>query len=259
MKRKIRHISASGVIYKESNPREIFVEFRGTGYPVPAFQNSTCCLGGNWIGSDAAQDQQPLDTFLREIEAELSFEKPVQAQSELVQLGILDAVSHYRVKPCTKEPTSEDEGKLAALKAAIAKHVYYFGDTIQHIPEIVFARADPKNTRRGMVYLNVFFEVPLPTADWQALVELQEKFGNLSNESTTVITTVQKLLTDRQPCAWSYDYILKRFFMERGAFEARGMRLVPDIEVAWRLRGNHSYAKYLEHFDIEFHPLKQGL
>lgn len=254
MLREIGHISASGVIYPASDPRTIFVEFRGGRYPVRAFQNSLNCLGGNWIGDDAKNDHSPRDTFLREIGAELSFEKTPQSRDELVALNLLEQGASYRATACIKCPAKDDREKLAMVKAAIVQYARHFGDNIQRISRSVFDRADPDNTRPDMTYLNSFFAVPLPVVEWQMLAELQAAFGNLSNESTSIITTVGEVVERKRLCAWSYDRILQTFWGEHHISEARNMPLVPGIEIEWLIDGNHAYEDYLKRFASVRHP-----
>lgn len=242
------------VFYQASSPGNIFVEVKDGGYPVAVFRNHICCIGGNWIGEDAKSDLGPRDTLIREIGAELSFEKPVQDTLESHLLGDVATVVNYVAVPCAKEPTDSDRAQLQELKLLVSTAAVHVGDNICSIGKEVFDRADPGNTKGDHVGMNSFFAVPLSDRRWRTLVGLQDVFGNLSNESLTHVTSLGQIVAKQERFSWGYDQIVQNFFLTQGLQKAREMSLVPGVTVEFLGASPGTYEEYLQRYDIARHP-----
>ncbi len=252
-KPSVGNISAAGIIYKESDPSQIFVETKDSGYPVKVFRNCICLIGGNYIGDGAKSDQNPCDTFLRESDEELSFEKKLITQEEYEKIGIFGGKA-YHAAACKKEPATYDVFDLCDLKAAIRERARHFVDSIQHVPKSVFASADQTSKRDDLTGLNSCWAVPLDDDTWETLFDLQDNFGNLSNESISFLTSLNEILTSNIRCSWGYDRILQKFFLEHGLAEAENMAMVPGVEVKFLGEAMPSYGHYFQKFRVANHP-----
>lgn len=251
---KVNNISASGIIYKKSDPRQVFVETKDGGYPIKVFRNCVCLIGGNLIGEQSKSDRGPRDTFVREVGEELSFEKPLMSTEELGKLGVAAGDRSYRAAACKHEPTKTDIAALQELKSAISENAVHFADNIQYVPKRVLDSADPENKRGDVKGLNSCWTVPLDDRMWEILVGLQNSFGNLSNESISLVTSLEEIITNGIKCSWGYDQHLQRFFLEQGIAEAKNMELFPGPEVTWLGANLASYGHYFRAFTVAKHP-----
>jgi hypothetical protein len=250
---KVNNVSGSGILYPTSDPSEIFITAKDGGYPIDAFRNHLCASGGNWIGESARGDTSPRETFVREFHEEFSFDKPMQSAEEAIAVGIATEAVSYRSIPCIKDPSEQDIRDLQQIKLLVSRKAYHVADNIQRVPRIVFDRADAANQRGDMVSLNSFYAVPLEDDEWETLERLQREFGNLSNESISLVTTLSEIVERRTPFSWGYDQIVREFFLLHGFVEANEMYLVPDITVE-RIDPVGTYADILTRFEVARRP-----
>ncbi|MEK9173238.1 MAG: hypothetical protein AAB594_01535 [Patescibacteria group bacterium] len=253
-KPRINNISAVAIIFRKSDPSQVFIEMKDDGYPMAAFRRQLCFIGGNWIGENARSDTNPLMTARREIEEELSFDHAVRSSEELALLGMVSEVIYDEAARSTREVTDEDRQLLERLKGEIREGLTPFGDFILTVERKVLDRADPKNSRDGFSGLCSYYLSPISEESWGHLSSLQQTFGNLSNESVTLITSLGKIIETGTKTAFGHDQILQRFFLSRGLSEAENLPLVEGI-ASQSVGGPLSlYSEYLEQYDILKRP-----
>ena len=252
----ITNISAVGLIHRESDPSRIYIDFKDDGLPVKAFRRTLCPVGGNWIGEGAKADADPLATFRRELLEELSFEKVERSSEEYVDLGIADLEVFGAVGGFSgAEVTAEDHADLAHLKRTISESAAPFGDYLTEIPKSVLDAADPENKRNGFTVLVSYYRVGLSDEDWTKLERLQRKFGNLSNESISVILSLAEIVEKGIKCAFAHDIALRDFFRSRDCKGADGLPIYDGTHAERVHDPLGSYAEYLERYDVAKTPL----
>ena len=147
-------------------------------------------------------------------------------------------------------PSGEEVKILAEFKEYAASFCCPFGDFIHAIPTEIIRKAEPESKRDGFKPLVSYWLVPLPEKLWQKLTYLQQKFGNLSNESITVITSLEEIIASGMKTAFGHDRVLQKFFLSFGFQEARHLPILDGIES--RNVGNTlaSYADYTQKYEI---------
>lgn len=253
-KPRINNISAVAIIFRRSDPSELFIEMKDDGYPMAAFRRQLCFIGGNWIGDGARGDLNPLMTARREISEELSLDRAVRSSEELALLGIVSEVTHYEVARSSHEVTGEDRQLLERLKNEVCEGLAPFGDFVNSVPKSVLDEADPKNTRDGFSSLSSYYQVGIGEQSWEILANLQQAFGNLSNESVTLITSLGKIIETGTKTAFGHDQVLQRFFLSRGFPVAHNLPLVDDITSESAHAPLPSYREYLDRYEILKRP-----
>lgn len=252
----VNNMSAVGIIYNATNPLQIFIEAKTSDYPVKAFAGMLLCIGGNYMGTNAKDDKNPHDTYVREIHEELSFDKPAQRTTELSDLVGTRTIA-YTVPGTKIEPADQDVLELNTIKAYITEYARWFGDYVQFVPRAIFDVADPNSKREDLYGHCSVFTTKLPQPYWQALVRLQQKFGNLSNESVTIMTSLQEIVDTGWNMAWGQDRVLQEFF--RTAFcpnqdlhPADNLPLISGITMTRQDRNAMlpSYQDYLSRYDV---------
>lgn len=249
-KRSVGNICAVGIIHRAASPGKVFLEFKTPGY-TPLFVNHLCLVGGNWFGEGAKGDMNPLATFRREVEEELSYDHPIQSVVELRQLGNPDA-EPYSTEPVTKPPTEDDRRVLARLIATIRGSATHFGDYVIRTR----AEAFSDGRKNDSVGLSSYFSCALEEADWQELVHLQRTYGNLSNESITVATSLEEIIREGTRTSWGHDWPLVDFWRSRG-LEVKGYPFFPGT-CAERMEHGllNTYADYETLYDVAKTPFK---
>ena len=251
--RAISNISSVAFIYRASNPSEIFFEIKDDGHPIKLVRRTLCPIGGNWIGESARGDRGPLDTVRREIREELSLERPVRTW-ELQAFGG-ESVDQFAPTPISDLQVTRDHLlSLSAVKEAINRMLMPFGTYLNTVTKEAMTRADPGNTREGYTGLSCYWLAPLDEQTWHVLVKLQSDFGNLSNESLTVMTNVHEIV-ERQICgAFAHERVLQRFFLAMGFQEAKRMPLTEGTASVCAGSALASYEDYLEIYDVQKRP-----
>jgi len=252
----VQNLSSVGIIHRATNPGEVLIETKTPGYPRIIFVGKGLLPGGNWVGKAAANDGGPLGTYLREINEELSFGNSVVDPDEMDTLFGSGHLGHPPEKHLRLiEATLEDKETLFDIKDAITVNVELFGVFLQDVPKWVFNSGDPENKAgdyRGAVSV---FSVPLPDKIWFQLVELQARYGNLSNESQTFMTSAEEIVEKKIQIGWGQDRVLQKHFLLHGIKGATKMSLMAGISsielIGYPLS---SYHEYLQIFDIQKIP-----
>ncbi len=254
MKRRITNISAVGIIYPEYDPSQIFIEMKDDGHPIKLVRHQLCPIGGNWIGDAAKNDRNPLATFRRELHEELSFDHPMRNSVELAQMGMAKAASFAPTPSNEVTPTVVDIFLLNQLKETIRDSARPFGDYLNTVPREALDAADPANKRDGFTSLASYWTVGLNELAWDRLCKLQKKFGNLSNESITMVTSLDEILRTNTKTAFGHDRVLRQFWLNMEFHQAAQLPLVPGLESVPQGRPLNSYDEYLQLYDVAKMP-----
>jgi len=246
----VNNIAAVSIISSAEDPSQIFLEIKTSDYPVKVFAGSLCLIGGNWVGEAAKADQNPLDTLRREINEELCLVPLSEKQAgEMELLGLGESTCRDLQKD-----TKADEAdilSLSKLKINICQSLKLFAEARIFVPKSVFDSVDSGNKRVDTSVLSSYWVASLGKKDWDELVRLQQKYGNLSNESISVILTFEEIRRKGLKCSWGHDCALDLFC--KMFIDKKGVPLVPGIE--WELVDPHnSYDEYLEEYEVAKHP-----
>lgn len=256
VKQQVGHIAVNGIIYRATNPEEIFTDIKDNTYPLIVWRGCVCLIGGNWTGKGARYDVSPLATFAREIEEELSFAKPIQSTAELGET----LVSHtapitYRVKGLDKEATLEDEADLRIVKRAIVRSARSFDDYIVTVPHEVFLRGDPETKQTTMIALVCVLDVGLDEETWTILARLQREFGNISCESESHILSIDNMIENNILAMSGQDKTLQEFFESKVIMRERVLPTDPVVSVRRAsVHPRFSYWEYLKHYSVTRKP-----
>lgn len=259
MRIQITNMASVGIIFRASNPKEIFIEMKDDGHPIKLVRRQLCLIGGNWIGEKAREDNCPLDTFRREVEEELCLEeKPIRTTKELVQLGLTDREKSYQVATTIfKKAVAKDCMQLQNIKRIIMTSAVPFGDFLNTVSKKAMDKADPANSRGDFTTLVSYWSVPLSEKNWKTLHYLQDKFGNLSNESVTMVTSLTKVIDQGLKIAFGHDQVLQRFFIAMGFKEAKKILIVDNDNILSIPVGTSlsSYNDYFGRYEISKRPI----
>lgn len=247
---RVNNICGVGIIYRRANPSEIFIEVKDDGYPQKLMRRKLCPIGGNWIGERAKRDSNPYVTFTRELGEELSFERPIRDTVELYLLGQAE-VETFSPTPVVREAETEDKRHIEQIKAKIVSNAMPFADFVNSVSKAALDSADPQNTRDGYAALASYYASGLEEETWRALCELQKAFGNLSNESITLITTLDEIIRTGTKTAFGHDRALKAFFLQMGLEAAKNFPLLQDgVDGVWAGASKATYDEYLLKYDV---------
>ena len=100
----------------------------------------------------------------------------------------------------------------------------------------------------------VYWVVSLAEIHWQMLKRLQNKFNNLSCESTTIITSLSDIIAADTKTAFGHDRVLQRFFLAMGFAEAKYLPLQDHHEARFIGTTLPSYEDYLAKFSVMKKP-----
>lgn len=251
---RVDNIASVGLIHRQSDPNQIFIDLKDGGYPLKAFRWMLCPIGGNWIGHSALNDRNPRDTFCREVGEELLLDQTRASTEEAALLGLDPQQTSYVVPKKGVTPTNEDRAKLDYLKGAFSNAAEPFGDFLVQVPKSVLDRGVPDNTRPGYASILSYWLVPVCEEDWRTLLELHETYGNLSVESIAVIVSLEEIVaTNRETCC-GHDQIMQKFFREMGCVNTDRYPLLPDINCTPLGMPMDSYQSYLDRYDVVRHP-----
>lgn len=258
----IGHIAAVGIIYPRSNPRRIYLETKDDGLPAKVFRGGLCFTGGNWIDYQdkppvAKFDASPRATVAREVDEELTFERFERDRGELVALGQAEPGTSAPTSISGAEITDEDRRDLALVKQAITDAATPFGDYFVEIPKEVFERGDPGNPKlKGNTHLVSYFESPLDDETWNTLERLQKKFGNLSNEAISTITSLDEINRKRSFFAYGHGRVAQEFFRRRiGSGMEQEINIIPGMDVFYLGPSLGDYSEYLKRYDVARKPV----
>lgn len=248
--RYITNHSAVALIYRQLHPNQIFIEMKDDGHPIRLVRRQLCPIGGNWVGKGAARDKNPRATVCREVVMEeLSFDHPSRDPIELMELGhSKDAELMAPTKRLDTEVTPEDKADLDTIKAVIQNELKPFGDFLDTVTKEAMDNADPANKREGFTVLSSYFTVGFDEEVWAKLVRLQTKFGNLSNESVTLITSLEEIIEAGTKTAFGHDGPLQAFFASHGLPLAAQLPMVPGTSSTFIGVPRSRYADYAADF-----------
>lgn len=249
----INHMCAIGIIYKQSSPDKVFMEIKTVGYPRLVFENKGLLIGGNWIGEAASGDTGPGDTFKREFKEEITFEKPIADQVELALLFDQKDLGEYIVGSKVWSPKESEIDDLSRLKQVIISNLKPFADFLTFVPESLFQQKEPGFNKGDFNIHCSVFESGVSDDDWETLLRLQKLAGNLSNESVSIVTSLDEILKNSWGIAWGHDYILKEFFESKDLSTNR-FPLIPEIEVEKLSEPLSSYGDYLQKYEVDRKP-----
>ncbi|MFH1582398.1 MAG: NUDIX hydrolase [bacterium] len=239
------------IIYRKDNPREIFLEIKDDGLPVKAFRRHLNPIGGNWIGGTAKKDKSPKETLIREIREELTLEKPQISTQGLKELGFIPEKEFYKLPDVKPTPTEQDVIELETVKEIIIGGLKPFQDYIITNPTEVFERADPFNKQKGSIGLISIWTCGLDEETWKRLSALQYKFGNLSNESFSLITSLEEIIFIPLYSAYGNDRPLLDFFISHSPLPlVKRFPLVEGINSEVVGKPKTSWESYLEEYEI---------
>jgi hypothetical protein len=165
-------------------------------------------------------------------------------------------IEHFEAAPQSSvEATAEDKKNLDWLKRVIVGSAVPFGDFLNTTPKAALDAADPTNKREGFTTLSSYWAVPLREDAWKDLVALQSKFGNLSNESMTLITSLDEIIASGTKTSFAHDRVLQCFCLNRGLPAAKDLPLVPGLQSVWMGPALQTYEEYLERYDVAKKPV----
>lgn len=254
-KMSVSHMAGACIIFRASNPAHIFLTIKDDSHPIKLARRQLCLIGGNWIGDNAKQDMNTFDTFKRELAEELSFVRPVRDSVKLNLLGLSDVECFAPTSQSIVDVTPRDMEELDHLKRIIVEFATPFGDFMLMISKDALDAADPTNKRDGFTALLSCWAAPLEEDVWGSLLELQRKFGNLSNESLTLVTSLDEIIRTNTKAAFGYDRVLQKFFLDCGLIAAQNLPLVPGISVQEVGMPLPTYADYLERYEVAKKPI----
>lgn len=250
---RVSNLSSVGIIYRESNPDQVFIETKTPGYPRKVMVGKGLLPGGNWVGKAATNDGGPLGTYIREIREELSFDNPSIEPEEMDEVFGTGHLGHApEIRSVTA--SAKDIALLDMIKNNIEENAKPFGIYLEYVPRWVFDSADPENKAGDFIGALSVFEVPLPEDIWGYLSSLQNTYLNLSSESQTVMTAVDQLVAKGWKIGWGQDRVLQEHFLRHGFKEAVEMSLMCGISAIKIGTPMKTYAEYFKLFDVEKIP-----
>jgi hypothetical protein len=247
---KITNISSVALPFRQANPAEVFLEIKDKTHPLVLVRGGLCLIGGNWIGQVAVNDQNPLGTLRRELVEELTLQGKNVSTSELVDLGLTDRSERYASPRSDARPSQADEVMLMEVISTITEGLVPFGSYINTTTRQAILAADPDSTREGLTTLSCYWPVPMGEEQWRNLVHLQGTYGNLSNESISLIISLDEIIERGISGAFAHEQPLQAFFLAMGLARAREVRIVPGQTSVFVGPPLATYLEYLEQYDI---------
>lgn len=236
-KRTITHIAAIGIIFKKSDPRQILMEVKDDGFPRPAARGPRRGLsffGGNRFGPDAEGDNGPIDTLRRRIRGRLALTHQLARPVELAALQQIPP-GEFILKPnMIHEVEPVDMVKINALAEAICAAAWPMNSFLNNEPD-------------GGQALVVVFECGLSDSAWQMLVELMERFGNISRLCPTIITNLDELVQTQMHSAFGINDVLESFWAFK-VLEATGLMKDNNTIAEWCGAPMRTYTDYERYF-----------
>lgn len=213
----VSNFSSTVIVFKASDPTKVFLTLKDGTHPTVLVRGCLCPIGGNWIGPNAAMHKSPSDTVISEFVEETSFDKPFRSGEELALLGLADSIATFQpTEGSGAEPTSEDRMDLKVVIGAVVNSIMPMALFENTVSKEALDAADLANKKDGFTVANSYFTAGLDDETWAKLERLQKKFGNLSNESVSVITSLDEIINTGTKCAFGHDSGLKFFFEEKG-------------------------------------------
>lgn len=251
MKIKVSHIAAVGIIFTPDFPFRVFVERKTDDYPVKVFAGTLCLPGGNWVGEAAKTDASPSETLRRELMEEFHIAASETGADEMVSLGLNAGTDGRDLQKGTQAAAGDIECFDSVVESMLSA-ITPFMDALITVPKTLFDSADPENKRGDTTFLVSYFTIPVEWPEWSELNRLQNKYGNLSNESETLMITFDEICRDKTKVSWGHDCALDAFCRKYVA--KAGIPLLEGIQ--WQDMGAplSSYDEYKEKYEIVKQP-----
>lgn len=255
-KQEIMGISSVALMFRAANPAQVFLEMKDDGYPLKMMRRKLFFIGGNWIGEDAKADQGPLNTVRREILEEISLKPKAHDHNELALMGwLVDTPEAPEYTPAAQDSASADDVLcLKETRQAMCENLAPFDTSKVTITQKAMLLADPDCKKETFTTVICCWVIPLGEGIWRDLVRLQKKYGNLSNESVSMLVSLNQIIERRVYTCPGQDQTLQRFFRAMGLPHAWELPLVEHIETEWLGPALASYKDYLEIYDVERKP-----
>jgi hypothetical protein len=144
---------------------------------------------------------------------------------------------------------------LQEIKRAVVTAARPYGDFINVIDSSALKRADPSRNYSTFSVLVSYFTAALDEETWKKIEVLQSKFGNISAESISTITSLDDIVHEQMHVAFGHDQVLRHFFRSNGyAQQANQMVIVPDILSLQVGMPREHYTEYLAEMEIMRKP-----
>lgn len=220
-------IASAVIIFRELNPAWVFLESKPANYHIVSFRNHLCPFGGDWgRNTRGRMDRNPKETVAREINEELSLERSLR---------------HPLMTP-------SDIPALADIRDEILQNLTPFGDFFQIIPAKILQKSDPEARAQDRAAIISYWTSGITEDCWARLVYLQNKFGNVCTEGTSMVISLGQILAAKIPFSWGSDQVMREFFWFRHGFNA-AERLPLFPEISMRRMGWASHETYREYLN----------
>jgi len=240
-KTKICGIVSCAIIFLRNAPRNLFLEIKDDGHPLPSHRRKLCFIGGHWSGKEAKEDVNTLSTFVREFSEEFS---PEHSTREEYRLSELDFRKEFLSSRKSDFVSAYGwEVALDCVKNKILESAVPFCDFISKF------RSEDKDFR----YLLSYMLVPLCNQDWNNLWLMQKHFNNLSNESISCCTSLEEIISCKAKFVSGHDHVLQRFLAPIYPALASKMSLEP-AKITPVGPPLPTYHDYLAKYDIAHTP-----
>ncbi len=254
--RNVTNISAVAIIACIDHPDRILVEAKDDGHPIKLVHRQICLIGGNWVGEAAKKDDSPLATLCREITEELSLSRPRRSMLELSQLGLAGPELFNDPTPIVKTPSGSDAALLREIASKICDRPIPLSARVNTTSREAMQAADSASTREGFSTLCFYYAIFVSGDLWEELERLQREYGNLSNESVTLMTTLAEIDRAERRCCFGHDNGLMDYNEMYGSFGGT-LPTVPGVtseRLVGFLGGNETYEAILREFTVAKRP-----
>lgn len=255
MKKRINNISSVVVPFWKADPSQVFIEVKDNTHPLKLVRGGMCPIGGNWIGPAAVNDINPLATVRREVLEEMTLNSNPVSTEALVELGLASVAQDYEVCRSQGLVSVLDEEMLSEVVSAIVSSMCPFGSYLNTTTREAILSADPISNREAFTTLSCYYTSALDNRVWGLLIQLQRKFNNLSNESITLVTSLDEVLACGLSGAFVHEQPLQQFFLAMGLRQAKHMRIVAGQTSVFAGPPLASYADYLVVYDVAKKPI----
>lgn len=238
-KLKVRNLSAVGIIYLASNPSQVLVNMN-TGRITPrAFRWTLNLFGGQWNGRSAQADANPLATFKRVIETDLS----IRFKSNDSGFYGKDDGGLSR----------EQTAKFLNFRKAVLTKAVPWRDYLVSIDQSVLGVV-PGGHEPPYNALISYHLVGLDESQWLYLQETLDSFDTVSQSGHSHTATYHDIIARAQGFGFGHETAMIDFWAECGHCEALHLRrLLPKSAVKLGAP-MPSYKEYVSTYDIEVRP-----
>ncbi|HLB32429.1 MAG TPA: hypothetical protein VJL27_02650 [Patescibacteria group bacterium] len=228
----VNNVASVAIIYPEIDPTRVFLCQYDDGYPAVVFRGMYNPIGGNWIGPLAVSDQGPRCTIKRELQEELVLGGPPADRQELVSLGLVDQIdADEKVSgETTVGADPNDAWTLIQIRSSIQEALRPWGSYYHLAPKAVFDASDTLNKRGDTSTLVCCWLAPLGPEVWSHLARLQTKYGNLTNEGYTRVTSLDEIVDEGRMIAWGHRQAYCDFWMSKNLTHEQDVRCIESIQ-----------------------------